>query len=109
MLTATVKNGDFLGAQERGKMLKKQLAGLPEADIVEAALYCISKNKEAKANISAQKTLVRLRGVRIRKKSDVDKIVRQVERLAEKHPGSFVETQAMSFIAELRELATTLR
>ena len=109
VLSASIESGDFLGAQEQGKLLKKQLDGLPEADIVEEALSSISKDKEAKVIINAQKTLARLRGTRIRKKSDVNKVVRQVERLAEKHPGSFVETQAMSFIAELEALAKNLR
>ncbi len=109
VLTASIESGDFLGAQMQGNLLKKQLDDLPEAEIVEEALSSISKDKEAKVIINAQKALARLRAARIRKKSDVVKVVRQVERLAEKHPGSFVETEAMSFIAELEALATTLR
>lgn len=108
-LTASLQKGDFLGAQETGKVLKKDLKGLPAADRVDEVLDQIAKDREAKAIITAQKTLARLRAVEVRKKAQAIGLQRQAERIAEKYPGTFVASQALSFIEELEALARTLK
>lgn len=105
----SLEMGDFLGARDAGKLLKKELKGLPGADRADEVLKLISKDRDAKAIISAQKTLVRLKGARIKKKTEALGIVRQAERLVKKHPGTFVETQALNLIAEVEALARNLK
>lgn len=108
-LSISFDSGDYLGAQQQGLILKKQLKGLPEAETVDATLTSISKDKQAKAVIKAQKSLAKLKRERIRKKKDAKKVILRAKKLVAKLPGTYVETQANEFVAKLQELARSLR
>lgn len=96
------EEGDYLGAANLAEDLEKSLSGLPEKDKAAEIASAIRSDKQAKKIITAQKQLAKLREERLQSVKDAEEIVRRLDRLAEKHPGSFVAREALQWAAELR-------
>jgi hypothetical protein len=100
--------GDLLGFEEAMKASGKDLAGLEQSVELEELLKEMRRDGDSKAIISAQRKLLKY-GEKIaeqRKSKELDKLEEAIDKIAGKHPGTFVETQAeklRSAIAQRRE------
>lgn len=108
-MKSKLEAGDYLAARDLAGALRKQLAGLPEAAEASKVLETIAADKSAKAVMTAQKRLAKLRGERIRKRKDAEKVIKQLHKLVRKLPGTHVEAEARKLIDELRERSRKLR
>lgn len=110
-LKAAHEKGDFLGAQERGTNLQKQLSGLPEADEAAKILAAIKANKGAKAIIKAQKNVAKIAAevAELRKNKDADKLTKKLKKIMEKYPETYAHEEAKVLTERVHKMRKDLR
>ena len=101
-LEATAKSGDWLGVEERGKSLEKELAGLPEEARVTEILQQLKGDKDAQAVLSAQKDVRKLMSGKI-KKGDIPRIEKKLKEISAEFPGTGASRDAEKAITVLRQ------
>lgn len=103
--------GDFLGASESVKELKKSFKGLPEQDRVNEIDDAIKSDKSAGAVIKAQKDIVKLAEevAELRKRKDAEKILDKLRKIQQKNAGTYAADQAGELADDIRKLMPNLR
>lgn len=98
--------GDYLAATEKGEAALDELKGLPETEKIEAILADIKAKPEAKHIIKGQKKLADLKeeiaGIGGSKRK-AEKLLKELEELADDYEGTIVATQVADEISALRE------
>ena len=98
------EKGDYLHFTQRAKELARSLDGLEEGEKLEALLDEVKKDKQAQKCIKGQKALARVSKMlgKVRKKKDLDPLIAQCEKLADKYDGTYAGEQARSTAEDLR-------
>jgi hypothetical protein len=91
---SALKQGDFLTAVELGTALKKDLAGLPEAPEADKVLDEVKGNKEAEPVIAAQKKIRAMAEQKLGKKTDFERAMGDLKKIAADLKGTFAAKEA---------------
>jgi hypothetical protein len=100
-MNASLKEGDFLTAQEDAGALAKELAGLPELAEATKALDEIKASKDAARVIAAQKKIRALQGQRLGKRMEYEKALADLDKIAKELEGTFAATEAKELRKEI--------
>jgi multidrug resistance efflux pump len=100
-MNSSLKEGDFLTAQEDAAALAKELAGLPELSDASKALEDIKANKDAARVIAAQKKIRALQGQRLGKRMEYEKALADLDKIAKELEGTFAATEAKELRKEI--------
>ena len=93
-LSASLKEGNFLDAQELASALKKELEGLPEAAEADKALAEIKANKEADKISAAQKKVRQILDGKLGKKAEFEKALGDLKKISKDFPGTYAAKEA---------------
>lgn len=104
-------DGDYLGFTAAMKAANRSLAGLEQLADLQATLKDVQKDAAAKKVISAQKKLAKLvaKARELRKRKDADSLSKKIRALAEKNPGTIVETTANSTLKQIDKARARMR
>jgi hypothetical protein len=103
LLQTALKDGDFLTAQELAVVSKKELEGLPEASEADKALAQIKADKDAERVIGAQKRIRALEDQKLGKRTELDKAIADLEKIAKEFQGTFAAKEATEYMAQLEK------
>lgn len=93
-LSADLKEGNLLDAQDLASALKKELEGLPEAAEADKALGEIKANKEADKIIGAQKKVRQILDGKLGKKAEFEKALADLKKISKDLAGTYAAKEA---------------
>jgi len=103
--------GDFLGAYETAKVLKKVFKGLPEQDRVNEIYDKIKDDDAAQEVIKGQEDVADIaeEAAELRKKKDAEDLLDDLRKVQEKYAGTFAAEQASELADKIRKMLPKLR
>lgn len=103
--------GDIQGALDTAKEAKKTLSGCDLVKQVDELVKAIKADKDSSSIVRAQGQLAKLQAKadEIRKKKDVDSLVKKLDKLISKNPDNYPGKQAEKLKADLLKLKEKLR
>lgn len=103
-MEAALKQGDVLTALNLAKSLAKGVKDLPEEETVKATLKSIAKDKQLKGWLKDQEELAEIKAEELRKESDCEAVIRDLEKLLKGNEGSFVGDEIEAYLNQVKKL-----
>jgi hypothetical protein len=100
-MKSALEAGDFLTAADAAGDLSDELEGLPEQAEARTVAETVKANKDAAPIMKAQKVIREIKAQKLSRSKEVDKAMVDLKKVVKDHPGTFAETEAKAFIAEL--------
>lgn len=103
LLKAAFEKGDFLGALNDAKELRKDLAGLPEEAEAAKVEADIDAHPSAADVIKLQKQIAKIRDKAPTKRKEVEKAVEDLKKIEKAGEGGYAATEAAQLAEQLRQ------
>lgn len=97
------EDGDYLAVVEMAEELEEAIEGREQAETVKELVIDVTKNRDKRMVLNAQKEIRKLLSKKIKRK-DVNKHIKKLEKLREKYPDTIIDRDVDDAIEKLRAI-----
>jgi len=106
-MRAARAKGDFMGALDAAAALKKECAGLPEAQDAELLVTELETDAEAQKVLKGQEKVAKIAAKQPSKKKELKAAIEDLLELKKEYRGTYVEVEATELIDRYAQLANS--